>query len=445
VPSPTSWPRPSRVAARGGREVAARRAIAGALVSAAGLVRRPVRDSGGKDVGRLTDLVVRWDRGVYPQLTGLVVRVGFRRAFVHAADVDDIGRHRVLLGSTRFDLRDFERRPGEWLVLKDLLDHQLLDVDGARVVRASDLYVARVGRGYRLVGVDVSFVSFLRRVLPGSAGRIPTPGKVVDWAAVQSFGRPGEPVRLREPHRGLRRLRPADLADLLEDLGRPERQLLISLLDPDAAADALEEMEPEELEKVLRDAPVERAAELLARMEPDEAVDALRDLPDEDRRGILEVIPAPRAAELSRLLGYPEGVAGGIMTTNLVVLSLDDTIEHARRKALAHQENQDLQGLVVVDAERRLVDDLPLLDLLAAAPEDLVRDVIGPPTPGTVLPGADLEEVVEQLTANRGSSLLVVDLQGRPLGRILADDVVDALVESRGSRRWPWQTPRVGS
>jgi hypothetical protein len=114
----------------------------------------------------------------------------------------------------------------------------------------------------------------------------------------------------------LRRLRPADLADLLEDLGRPERQLLISLLDPDAAADALEEMEPEELEKVLRDAPVERAAELLARMEPDEAVDALRDLPDEDRRGILEVIPAPRAAELSRLLGYPEGVAGGIMTTN---------------------------------------------------------------------------------------------------------------------------------
>src|SRR5664280_554826 len=92
-----------------------------------------------------------------------------------------------------------------------------------------------------------------------------------------------------------------------------------------------------------------------------------------------------------------------------------------------------------------LVDDLPLLDLLAAAPEDLVRDVIGPPTPGTVLPEADLEEVVEQLTANRGSSLLVVDLQGRPLGRILADDVVDALVESRGSRRWPWQTPRVGS
>jgi Mg/Co/Ni transporter MgtE len=243
----------------------------------------------------------------------------------------------------------------------------------------------------------------------------------------------------------LRRLRPADLADLLEDLGRPERQLLISLLDPDAAADALEEMEPEELEKVLRDAPVERAAELLARMEPDEAVDALRDLPDEDRRGILEVIPAPRAAELSRLLGYPEGVAGGIMTTNLVVLSLDDTIEHARRKALEHQENQDLQGVVVVDAERRLVDDLPLLDLLAAAPEDLVRDVIGPPTPGTVLPEADLEEVVEQLTANRGSSLLVVDLQGRPLGRILADDVVDALVESRGSRRWPWQTPRVGS
>jgi CBS domain-containing protein/sporulation protein YlmC with PRC-barrel domain len=424
--------------------VAARRAVVGSLVSAAGLVGRPVNDASGRGVGKLADLVVRWDRGMYPQLTGIVVRVGSRRTFVHAADVEDIGRNRVRLSSTTIDLRDFERRPGEWLVLTDLLDHQLLDVDGARVVRAADLYVTRMGGSYRLVGVDVSFVSFLRRVLPGSAGRIPTPEKVVDWSAIQSFGRPGEPVRLRKSNRGLKRLRPADLADLLEDLARPERQLLISLLDPDEAADVLEEMEPEELEEVLRDAPVERAAELLTRMEPDEAVDALRDLPEDDRRMILAAIPAPRAAELSRLLGYPEGVAGGIMTTSLVFLGMDDTIADARRMAIEHRENQDVQGLVVVDEEGCLVDDLEPLDLLAADPMDLVRDVIIPPSPGTVFAEADLNEVVEQLIAYRGSSLIVVDDDGRPLGRILADDVVDALVESRASRRWPWQTPRIG-
>jgi Mg/Co/Ni transporter MgtE len=100
---------------------------------------------------------------------------------------------------------------------------------------------------------------------------------------------------------------------------------------------------------------------------------------------------------------------------------------------------------VVVDEDGRLVDDLPLLDLLTAEPTTLVRNVIGPPFPGTVFPDAGLEEVVEQLIANRGSSLLVVDKEGRPLGRIQADDIVDALVETRTSRRWPWQTPRLGS
>jgi CBS domain-containing protein len=403
-----------------------------------------VRDTGGADVGRVSDLVVRWDQGVYPLLTGMIVRVGFRRAWLHAEAIDHIDSGQVRLNSTMFDLREYQRRGGEWLVRKDLLDHQLLDVDGARVVRAADLYLTQLGSAYRLVGVDVSFASFLRRVLPGSAGRISTASKVVDWSSIQSFGRPGEPVRLRETNRGLEQLRPAALADLLEDLARPERQLLLSMMDPDAAADVMEEMEPEELEEVLRDAPVERAAELIARMEPDEAVDALRDLPEDKRLTILGLVPDERAAALSRLLRYPEGVAGGIMTTSLVILQLTDTIAEARRKALEQRENQDVTCLVVVDEDGRLVDDLPLMDMIAAEPADLVSDVIGPPTPGTVHPEASLDDVVEELIANRESSLLVVDEDGRPLGRILADDVVDALVESRSSRRWPWQPPRLG-
>jgi Mg/Co/Ni transporter MgtE len=132
------------------------------------------------------------------------------------------------------------------------------------------------------------------------------------------------------------------------------------------------------------------------------------------------------------------------MTTSLVILQLGDTIADARRKALDQRENQDVTCLVVVDEDGRLVDDLPLMDMIAAEPTDRVSDVIGPPVPGTVLPDATLDEVVEELIANRESSLLVVDDEGRPIGRILADDVVDALVESRSSRRWPWQPPRLG-
>ena len=148
------------------RGMLVRQSVNSSLVSVAGLIRAPVRDLESHDVGRLVDVVVRWDRGVYPQVSGLVIRIGSRRAFVHVADVSNIGRRAVQLGSTRVDLKDFERRPGEQLLRKDVIDHQLLDVDGARVVRAADLYVAHGGSRYWVVGVDVSFVSFLRRLLP---------------------------------------------------------------------------------------------------------------------------------------------------------------------------------------------------------------------------------------------------------------------------------------
>ncbi len=421
------------------RGLLARREVAASLLSVAGLVGAPVRDRDGRDVGRLVDVVVRWDRGAYPQVFGIVVKVGFRRAFLHAVDLAGLARREVTVATTRVDLRDFERRPGESLLVQDLLDHQLVDMDGARVVRAADLYLALLGHRYWVVGVDVSFRSFLRRVLPGPARSRPTPERVLDFAAVEQFGVPGDPLRLRRAHRSLERLRPADLADLLEDLGRPQRQALRSMLHPDTAADALEEMTPEELELLLREVPDEQAAELLTRMEPDEAVDALRDLPEEERTTLLAAMPEERAEELTGLLAYPDESAGGIMTTALVVVGMDDPVSTVRDRVLEHRDSQDLAGIVVVDDEGRLVDDLSLMDLLAGDPSDPASSLVREPYPATVTPDADLADVVEQLTANRGASLVVVDPDGRPLGRILADDVVDALMAARSGRHWPWQ------
>jgi CBS domain-containing protein len=417
-----------------------RQSVNSSLVSVAGLIGAPVRDLESRDIGHVVDVVVRWDRGVYPQVSGLIIRIGFRRSFMHIEDVSGIARRSVHLGSTKVDLTDFARREGEQLLRKDVIDHQLLDVDGARVVRASDLYLAPVGSRYWVVGVDVSFVSFLRRLLPPRVASRATAERVLDFASVQPFGTPGGPVVLRRPHRGLQHLRPADLADLLEDLGRPERRELLSMLPPEEAADVLEEMEPDHVRLFLGDVPPAQAAALVAIMEPDEAVDALRDLGDDTRDGILALMPAARSLELRGLLQYDEGVAGGIMTTRIVVLTVDETIGDALAKVRERRLQDDVDGLVVIDADGRLVDDLSLLDLIDSAPEALVGDVIGPPYPGTVTPDADLDEVVEQLIGNRGSSLVVVDSEHRPIGRILADDVVDALLDSDTERRWPWQT-----
>ena len=193
--------RRSRVAAAS-RFLGVRRELGTSLVSVAGLVGRPVRGRGGELVGRLADVVVRSEAG-YPAVAGFVVRIGPRRAWVHARDVAGVEQGQLRLLSSRFDLQDVLRRPGEIQLVLDVIDQQLvdMDMDGVRVVRAADLYLASPGEIWRLVGVDVSLVSFLRRALPGRPGRQPSPAKVLvgRGAAVRDHRRSGtaEPAQFR--------------------------------------------------------------------------------------------------------------------------------------------------------------------------------------------------------------------------------------------------------
>ncbi len=410
------------------RRLLASRAVAENLVTVAGVIGRPVRNPSAAEIGTVKDVVARWDGGEYPPVTGLVVRIGRRLAFVPGTQIETLGHREVVLRSARLDLADFERREGEVLLVEDVIDHQLVDVDGVRVIRAADLYVAKVGAMYRLVGVDVSVGSLLRRLGPTRWRGRPTPERVIDWAAIQPFGRPGSPIRLREGNRALHRLRPSELADLLEELGRRERQELLAALEPETAADALEEMDAEELESLLRESGEEQAAVLLAVMEPDEAVDALRDLEEDEREQLLGMMPDEKAAELRRLLGYEERTAGGLMTSYLLISHRSDTVAVVRARLADDADHQgDLPGVLVVDNEGRLVDDITLFELLVADADATMNDLCGEPFPVTVTPDAEVDDVVDRFVDERGSSLVVVDNDDRPIGRILADDLVDAL------------------
>jgi Mg/Co/Ni transporter MgtE len=318
-----------------------------------------------------------------------------------------------------------------------VLDHQLVDVDGVQVIRAADLYLAPAQGRIRLVGVDVSGQTLLRRLGPARFRAHPTPDRVIDWAAIQPFGSPGVSVKLRTSHEGLHRLRPGELADLLEDLDREQQQELLKALHPHEAADALEEMDPEELESLLRGVDPEQAASLLMSMETDEAVEALRDLADDERDELLEHMPRDRAQQLAGMLSYEEDTAGGIMTTALAVAGLDETVETVREAMRGLAEHRgEIDGVAVIDAEGILVDDLSLFDLAIAHSHSLVADILGDEAPLTVGPGESVRDVAAQLTEARRSSVLVVE-DGRPIGRILADDVVDALLPERGRLHFP--------
>ncbi|MFD0328374.1 magnesium transporter MgtE N-terminal domain-containing protein [Streptacidiphilus monticola] len=374
-------------------------------------------------------------------MTGVILRIGRRRAFLAADKVEQVTAGQVRLRTARVDLREFERRPGEVLLARDVLDHQLVDVDGVQVTRAADLYLAPVGGRVLLVGVDVSLPTLLRRLGPRRWQVRPTPERVLDWHSVAPFPEqatdgPAE-VRLRASRASLHRLRPADLADLLEDLGRTERQQLLGWLEPEHAADALEEMEPAELENLLREAPPEHAARLVDEMEPDEAVDALRDLTSGEREALLTRMPADQAGELRALLTHREGTAGGAMTTVLVTAGRELTIGQVRAELATQSEHRtEIPAVAVLDADGRVAADIALFDLAVAEDTGTVGELadwlvqFGPPA--VIRADARLTEAADQLVAARAASLLVVDEDDRPLGRILADDILDSVLPERG-------------
>jgi CBS domain-containing protein len=414
------------------------------IISLVGLDGCPVLNQSGEEVGHLVDLVARVHGGdEYPAITGMVIRVGRRRAYLDASAIARVDRRSVTLRTARMDLREFQRREGEVLLCRDILDHQLVDTDEVQVIRAADLYLAPVGDQVRLVGVDVSIQTLLRRLGPKRFRWHPTPDRVIDWAAIESFGAdsPEEPaaMKLREPNSALRRLRPAELADVLEGLGRSGRRELLASLDHELAADALEEMEPDELTALLREVEPAQAAELVARMEPDEAVEALRGLPADEQVQLLTQMPSTTQRQLARLLGYPDDEAGGVMTTVLACAGPDETVEQVRARLAELAPHQtEIDSVVVLDSQGRLSGDVSAFDLLVSGGDTPLSQLIDPDDPPVTLrPDDDIDTVATAMVESRRSSLLVVDDEGRPLGRILSDDVLDALVPGHGRLHFP--------
>jgi CBS domain-containing protein len=419
------------------------RSVRESLISLAGLVGSPAVNQADQTIGRVSDVVARWDgQEAYPAVTGLVLRIGGRQSFAPMDQVAEVTRGGVKFRSSRLSLDEFARREGEVLLARDVLDHQLVDVDGKQVIRPADLYLAHTpavgGQVLRLVGVDVSAQTLLRRLGPKRWRGLPTPERVIDWATIRPFGSEVPTVRLRASNEELRRLRPGELADLLEDLGRDARQELLASLEPERAADALEEMDPEELGALLRETPPEEAAALVARMEPDEAVDALRDLEEADRAELLEHMHPEQVQQLTGLLGYEEDRAGGFMTTRLIVARPAETVRAIRKRLRNEKEHGgDLDGIVVVDEDGRLLGDIPLYELAIATNDSTFWELLPEDDCVSVSSEAGITEVAERLIETRHSSVVVVDSERRPIGRILADDLLDALLPERGRHHFP--------
>lgn len=401
------------------------------------LVGRALRDSDGERLGRVEDLIVRLEGGGYPPITGLLVKVAGRTSYLGADRVLSMGSDGAVLRKAQLDLRRFERRQGEVLLRRDVLDRQLINVDGARLVRANEIELADVAGSWRVVGVDTGARGGLRRLLPKPLGQRIATGEFLDWASVEPFVGHVPTVRLRVPHPKLAKLHPAQIADLVEAASRHEGEEIIEAVgkdDRELEADVFEELDEHHQREFLEDRPDEQVAEILARMAPDDAADVIGELDEERRETLLRLLPVSRRVKVRALLGYDPAEAGGLMSPEFVSLRESSTVGEALDAVRLSKIPAELLTAVFVTAsDGTLEGSVPLAVLLRAEHDRRLGALIKHELP-CLRADAPFEEVARTMADYNLTCAPVLDESERMVGVVTVDDVLEAMLP-RGWRR----------
>ncbi len=407
------------------------------LLNLSAVLHSRLVDPAGEKIGRVDDLIVRLaDRG-YPPITGLKARIGGREVFVPAERVAHVESGTVQLSGERVDLGRFERREGEVLLRQDLLGRRVINVVGARLVRVDDLVLGKVGEWWRVVGVDTSLRSLVRRLLPAQLRQRAKVQPFLDWESVEPFVHHVPTARLRMTFGRLSKLHPAQLADLVEAASHEEGEEIIAAVggDRELEADVFEELDPEHQVEFLRERSDEEAARVLAAMEADDAADLLGEL-DQDRRDpLLRQLPWHQQRKIRTLLGYNPATAGGLMSPDFVSVADTQTVEQAldelRRTELPEET---ITTLFVLDGERRLAGVVSAVTLLKHDPSSTVAEVKSPP-PLTLDPDDELAEVAMKMADYDLTVAPVVDADTRLLGIVTVDDLLELMIPEEWRRR----------
>ncbi len=407
------------------------------------VIGRPVLDGNGEPIGKVADLIVAVGDH-YPPVTGLVVETDRRQIFLPWTSVESLDEAGARLRTQTIDIGKFQQRPDEIRLRADLMDKQIVDIDGRKVVRVNDLRLDEIEGKLHLDAVDVGAAGLLRRLGIERGWRtiarnlkLSVPERYIDWEDVDPVETSIASIKLRIPHGGLAELHPADLATIIDQLAPKDRAGVLAALDDEIAADVFEEMEPETQVEVLEDLDPARAADILEEMSPDDAADLVADLSDETREELLALMERDEAEELGELLAYPEDTAGGMMTTELVALPATLTCAQAiDRLRELEPDAETIYYVYVTDDEDRLVGVLSLRDLIVAQPELAISEVMIP-EPVTVGVLADEDEVAEIVAHYNLLAVPVVDPAGHLVGIVTVDDAMDAILPDAWRKRLP--------
>jgi magnesium transporter len=379
----------------------------------------------------------------HPMIVALVIKRPGGLFLISFSDVVVLLAPTISLAKRLQDIVRFLPGEHDLYLARDVLDKQIIDTHGVRVVRVNDLELARVNGHFYVANVDIGGWGLLRRLgvaqavqkVAGRLGRGSPPG-VISWDNVELLAG-DQPMRLKVPGDKIVELHPADLAEIISDLTRTESGKLLESLDVKTVADALEEVEPDFQASLVETMSDEKVADVLEEMAPDEAADLLAELPQERSQELLKLMEREEAEDVRRLLTYPEDTAGGIMNTEFIAIALHLTAEQAISvlRETAH-EAETIFYVYVTDSDNHLLGVFSLQDLVLAKPQTPVTEFMHRRFVSVNLD--DSQDVVAQMISKYNLlAVPVVDGQNRLHGIVTSDDALDKIIPTKWKKRLP--------
>ncbi len=411
----------------------------GTIVHLSSIAGSPLLDSGGERLGRVEDVVARLDgTEALPPVVGLKARIGGRELFVPIDRIAQLGPDAARTSTTTLNLAQFEARPGEVLLRRDLLDRSLINVTTAKLVTAHEVELECQDGTWRVVGIDPSLRPRLWRLAPRRfRGHDTEHTQFVTWQDMEPFVGHVPTSRLKLAPRRLARLHPAQIADLVEAASHDEGEEILEAVghDKELEADVFEELDDEHQVEFLRERSNEEAADVLARMDSDDAADLLLEMEQDRRLPLLNLLPAAKQIKVRTLLAHNPSTAGGLMNPDFVSVAVDATVADALATVRASElDRENVTTVCAVESDGRYAGSVPLFNLVRGEVSARVATLVEAQAPA-VSAEEELPEVARLMTDFDLLALAVLDADGKPMGMIGVDDVIELLLPEEWRRR----------
>jgi len=409
-----------------------------------GITGKEVFGADGDVIGVIRDLMVNavpsgQNNPHQQMITGIKLKIG-KETKLYSFTTFRVVKVRENINVTCYDLIELsgDEVSEGLLLVENIQDKQIVDLNGRKLVRVNDVRLATLPTGTFAVAVDIGIAGLLRRIgilIPMqrvlSLLRMKIPSKYILWDDVQAIDFSNFNIKLSKSYAKLHTLHPSDLADILEDLGRKSSTSVFSALDEEKAADVLEEMDTETQVHIIESLPVTKAADVLEKMPADEAADILDEIEDEKAELLLKEMDSELSQEVRELLEYPDNLAGGLMTTDVLSFRSELTVEEVIRELRSKKpEPSELYSLFVTEEDDKLVGAFSLSDLIIAEPETVLSDVMKP-LPVFLYDDQRIDDIAETISKYNLLAVPVVDRENLLQGMVVVDDVIEDLMSKR--------------